>query len=63
MMLLFKAWVRIRNIDVSFIYEAGSVLEAIKIAEDRAKALDAVLKTVDNLYLGSNHLKVKNPKM
>jgi len=62
-MLLFKAWVRIRNIDVSFIYEASSVLEALRIAEDRAKVLDGVLKTVDNLYLGSNHLKVKNPKM
>jgi hypothetical protein len=62
-MLLFKAWIRYKDIDLSFIYPASSIIEAIKIGEDRAKALNGTLKTIDNLYLGSNHSKVKNPKM
>jgi hypothetical protein len=36
-MLLFKAWIRYKEIDVSFIYPASSIMEAIQIGEDRAK--------------------------
>jgi hypothetical protein len=61
-MLLFKAWIRYKDIDISLIYPASSIMEAIQIGEERAKTLGGTLKTIDNLYLGSNHPKVKNLK-
>jgi hypothetical protein len=63
-MPLFKAWVHVDalDVDVSHIFPASSIEEALQIAKAYASSLNGKLKVVDNIHTGMSASPFKNPK-
>jgi hypothetical protein len=63
-MPLFKAWVHLDalDVDVSNIFSASSVEEALRIAKAYASSLNGKLKVVDNIHTGMSASSLKNSK-
>jgi len=63
-MPLFKAWVHVDalDVDVSHIFPASNVEEALRIAKAYASSLNGKLKVVDNIHTGMSASPFKNPK-
>jgi hypothetical protein len=63
-MPLFKAWVHLDalDVDVSNIFSASNVEEALQIAKAYANSLNGKLKVVDNIHTGMSAFPFKNPR-
>jgi hypothetical protein len=63
-MPLFKAWIHVDalDLDVSHIFPASNVEEALRIAKAYANSLNGKLKVVDNIHTGMCASPFKNPK-
>ena len=63
-MPLFKVWVHLDalDVDVSNIFSASSVEEALRIAKAYASSLNGKLKVVDNIHTGMSASPFKNPR-
>jgi hypothetical protein len=63
-MPLFKMWVHLDSldVDVSRIFPASNVEEALQIAKAYASSLNGKLKAVDNIHTGMSPSLFKNPK-
>jgi hypothetical protein len=63
-MPLFKAWVHVDalDVDVSNIFSASNVEEALRIAKAYANSLNGKLKVVDNIHTGMSASPLKNSR-
>jgi hypothetical protein len=63
-MPLFKAWVHVDalDVDVSHIFPANNIKEALQIAKAYASSLNGKLKVVDNIHTGMPASPFKNPR-
>jgi hypothetical protein len=63
-MPLFKAWVHVDSldVDVSNIFSASNVEEALRIAKAYASSLNGKLKVVDNIHTGMSASPLKNSR-
>jgi len=63
-MPLFKAWVHVDalDVDVSHIFPASSIEEALQIAKTYANSLNGKLKVVDNIHSEMSPSPFKNSR-